>query len=413
MQEKKLVQINTVCNNSTGHIMREIQKKAEMKGYRTCAYVGRGRVYSDMRCVNFGNVMSFLIHVALNFLFDCQGKGSYFQTKKLIRMIKSENPDIIHLHNLHGYYIHIPTLMNFLQNDYLGEVVWTFHDLWPITGHCPYYVIANCDKWKTQCKQCPNKGNYPISIALDASKKNYQYKKKLFNLLTNLNIVVPSIWMQKQVQQSFLKGKNVHVIPNGINLEVYKYCFVPNVYNKYQIPAHKKVILGVASIWEKRKGLDVFLNLAKEIRSGNLEEYIIVLVGVSKKQINRLPAGVIGIQRTERVEELVALYSRADIFVNPSKEESFSLVTIEAMACGTPVIALDTSAVKELVSKETGIILHEPSIVDYVEMIKSIVHDRYDRNIIRTHVEQYSVDMMTEQILALYDKILCCNNKSG
>lgn len=398
-EKRKLVQINTVCNNSTGHIMHDIQKQASAAGWNTLSLVGRRKVYKDLPCEKYGSGLSFWMHVMITTLFDRQGHGSLLQTKRLVARLKEEDPDVIHLHNLHGYYLHIPTLFKFLKKEYKGKVFWTFHDLWPITGHCAYYTMAKCDKWKAECNKCPNKKVYPISWGLDQSKRNYLEKRKLFSGLERLEIITPSQWVAEQVKESFLKEMPIHVVSNGIDLEAFQYAEDDFIYEKYPIPRDKKIILGVASIWEKRKGLEDFLNIATVLP----EEYSIVLVGLSKKQMRNLPSNVIGISKTETKEELVVLYSMADVFLNPSREETFSLVTIEAMACGTPVIALDTSAVKELVNSENGIVVSNTDAQDYINAIKQLEMKTLNRDSIRATVLQYSENSMAEKILELYE----------
>lgn len=400
--KKKLVQINTVCNNSTGHIMHDIQRKAHEKGYDTLSFVGRRKVYTDLPCEKFGNPISFWIHVAINTAFDRQGHGSLLQTKRLVARLREEKPDVIHLHNLHGYYLHIPTLFRYLREEYTGKIFWTFHDCWPITGHCAYYVMAGCDKWKTQCKKCPNKKVYPISWGLDQSKRNFEEKKQLFTGLKHLEIITPSQWVADQVKESFLQDIPVHVVSNGINLDAFQYTEDDNIYEKYNIPRDKKIILGVASIWEERKGLQDFLELAKILP----EEYVIVLVSLSAKQMKQIPDNVIGIQRTETRKELIVLYSLADVFMNPSREETFSLVTIEAMACGTPVIALDTSAVKELVNDGNGIVLHDTAPQEYLKAIEQLQAKNLSREEIRSTVLHFSEKNMAEKVVELYENRL-------
>ena len=390
---KKLIQINTVCNGSVGNIMRQIQMAAQKEGYETISFYGRRKGYPDLPCERFGDFFSFWSHVVWTTITDRQGLGSYFVTKKMVRRLRKENPDIIHMHNLHGYYLNYPVLFKYLRNEYKGKIIWTLHDCWPITGHCPHFVIAKCEKWKSKCEKCPNKGVYPISWFLDSSEYNYKLKKGLFTGLDNMIITTPSKWMKEQIEQSFLKDTRIEVISNGIDLEVFYPREEYNLLQKYNIPEDKKIILGVASIWEERKGLGVFINLAKKID----ENYVIVLVGLRKYQISKMLPNMIGIERTESKEELAELYSRADVFMNPSEEESFSLVTVEAMACGTPVIVLDSSAVKELVDEEKGIVLHEPNIEKYVQIIKSCVKKKKVRN-----VEQYSSQLMQNYFLQIY-----------
>lgn len=397
--KKKLIQINTVCNGSTGNIMRQIQIEAQSQGYEAISFYGRRKGYADLSCEQFGSSVGFWAHVIWNTITDKQGTFSYFITKKMIKRLREESPDIIHLHNLHGYYLNVPLLFKYLREEFKGKIVWTFHDCWPITGHCPYFVLAKCDKWKTKCEKCPNKGNYPISWFMDSSKSNYELKKKLFSGFENMTIVCPSKWMQDIVKQSFLKDTQSVVVSNGIDLDVFYPRKTKTALKKYNIPEDKKVILGVASIWEERKGLGVFINLAKELD----ENYVIVLVGLNKVQKKMMLPNMIGIERTENRDELAEIYSRADVFLNPSEEESFSLVTIEAMACGIPVVALDSSAVKELVNDENGVVLHEPTMDEYKQAIKYCDRLKIRRESICRSVQRYSVGNMSEAVLKLYD----------
>lgn len=400
--KKKLVQINTVSNGSIGRIMKEIQRQAEADGIDTVSYIGRRKPYQGFKCEKFGNTVSFWIHVIINTVFDKQGYGSYFATKKLVRKLRKEKPDIIHLHNLHGYYLHIPMLIKYLKKEYQGKVFWTFHDCWPFTGHCPYFVMVKCDKWETECYNCPNKSQYPISWFFDASRSNYHEKKKWFTGIKDLTIIVPSQWMKGLVEKSFMKDYPIEVIANGVDLNVFHWHKSTSIRKRYHISFNKKILLGVAAVWSKRKGFDDFLELSKVLP----DEYVIVLVGVSRKQRLVLPENIIGILHTENQEELAELYSEACIFVNPSMEESFSLVTIEAMACGTPVIVLDTSAVKELVHKDNGIILHGYETENYLKAIMKINEAGMDRNQIAKSVVSYSADCFGKKVVEMYGQYL-------
>lgn len=397
---KKIIQINTVCNASTGKIMMDIQERAEEVGYETLSLVGRGKLCQNLRCEKYGGFFSFWSHVAINTVFDRQGYGSYFATRRLVNRLKEENPDIIHLHNLHGYYLYLPVLFRYLRNEFKGKIFWTFHDCWPITGHCAYFTMVNCDKWKEKCSNCPNKRQYPVSLILDASFKNYQEKKKMFIQLRNLKIIVPSEWMKSLVRQSFMKDYPVEVVNNGIDLERFRYSPNKGVLQKYNIPYEKKLLLGVANVWDKRKGIEDFIELSYRLP----KDYQIALVGLSKHQIINLPSSIIGVPKTDSVDELVAIYSQAYIFINPSKEESFSLVTVEAMACGTPVIALDTSAVKELICNENGIVLERVTCDDYLWAIEEIKKKNLRREKVRETVKKYSNEIMLDKIMELYEK---------
>lgn len=406
VMKKKLIQINTVCNGSTGNIMRQIQIEAQNQGYETISFHGRRKGYADLPCERFGSFVGFGAHVIWNIITDKQGQFSYFYTRKMLKRLRQERPDIIHLHNLHGYYLNYPLFFSYLREEFKGKIVWTFHDCWSVTGHCPYFVIAKCNKWKYGCSKCPNKGVYPISWFVDSSKANYVMKKKMFSGFSNMTIVCPSVWMQDIVKQSFLKDTLNVVVSNGIDFEVFYPRQSKRALEKYKIPTDKKVILGVANIWEERKGLGVFLNLAKELE----ENSIFVLVGLNTKQKKKMLPNMIGIERTENKDELAEIYTRADVFLNPSQEESFSLVTVEAMACGTPVVALDSSAVKELVNDENGIVLHEPDIKDYIRAITICEKKKACAEKIIESVQKYSVENMTRNIMKIYQEEINENN---
>lgn len=396
---KKIVQINTVCNTSTGKLMGDIQRKANASGWETLSIVGRRKPFSDLRCIKIGNGLSFWIHVGINTVFDRQGYGSYFATLKMIRRLRQENPDIIHLHNLHGYYINLPLLFEYLSKEFNGRIFWTFHDCWPFTGHCAYFTAADCSKWEKGCDKCPNKRIYPISLFADASQKNYSDKKRMFTGLKNLTILVPSKWMESMVRRSFFQKYPVITVNNGIDLKVFSYRKpLDELYEKYDISREKKIILGVANIWDARKGLSDFLELANKLPV----EYQIFLVGLSSGQMKKLPSNVRGIKRTEDIKELVMIYSLAHIFMNPSIEESFSMVTAEAIACGTPVIVLDTSAVKELVCQENGIVLKKHDVIDYLNAIRTLEERTLSREQISQTARKYDVDKYAKRIVDLY-----------
>ena len=412
MLTKSLVEINTVVNNSTGRIMHDIQREADISGLETLSIVGRRHVYTDVPCVKYGNAVSFWIHVIWTTLTDRHGLEpvlSVIYTRKMVRRIREANPDIIHLHNIHGYYLHYPTLMKYLAYEYKGKIIWTFHDLWPITGHCAYYSAVNCDKWMTGCNHCPNKKRYPVSLGLDGSRKNYEIKKELFTSLSNLTITVPSEWMASQVRQSFMGKYPVEVIHNGIDTAVFDHNRLitgldieSNKCADETACSDKKILLSVASIWDERKGLKDLVALSDNLS----DDYVMVIVGLSKHQISRLPKGVIGITRSENIDELVSLYSRAHIFINPSLEESFSLVTVEALSCGCPCIVLDTSAVAELVNDDNGVVLHSHKPEDYLDAIKSIENRGYSRESVRATALKYDNKYMLDGYMRLYGEVL-------
>lgn len=390
---KKIVQINSVCYGSTGKIMCDIASKLQNEDFESYCFFGRGNPNAELKCIKIGNKLSFYFHVLIA-RFGFNGYGSYFSTKKMIRKLKKINPDIIHLHNIHGYYLNFNLLFNFLKNKYKGRIIWTLHDCWAFTGHCPHFTIAKCNKWKTECSNCPQLSIYPRTF-FDNTKREHRLKKKLFLELPNLTIVTPSVWLKDLVKQSFFKNCNVQVINNGVDLNVFKPTYDKNIYDKYDIPKNKKVLLGVANVWEKRKGLNTFLELSKIIQS----DTIIVLVGLTKKQIKLLPDNIIGIEQTDNIYDLVKIYSISNVFLNPSLEETFSLVTIEAMACGTPVVVSKTSAIKNLVVPGVGEVVDQEKTQNYFDKICNL---SFDEKKINKHIQKYSNELNIKNYLNLY-----------
>ncbi|MBE6161614.1 MAG: glycosyltransferase [Firmicutes bacterium] len=364
---KKIIQINTVCYGSTGKVMKNIQKNAEEKGFKTLSIYGRGKGYNDLNCIKIGGFFSFWLHVILSTVFDSQGyHGSYFKTKKIVKILKKENPDVIYLHNIHGYYLNYPVLFNFLKNDYNGKIYWVFHDCWPFTGHCAYFTLKKCKRWKKECHNCPNKKVYPISLIFDNSKKNYLRKKEIFNSLTNVTIITPSDWLNHLVKKSFLKKYDVKTINNTIDESIFQSKKNDEILQKYNIDKSKKIVLGVANIWEERKGLNDFIKIATKLPN----DYQVVLVGISKRQKKKVPNNIICISRTENQNDLAVLYSSAYVFVNPTYEDNYPTVNLEAIACKTKVICYDTGGCKEQIINGKGFIVPVGNIN---KLIKGII----------------------------------------
>jgi glycosyltransferase involved in cell wall biosynthesis len=337
-------------------------------GWQSFIAFGRGRHTGNSRKFRIGSDAGLYANALLARLFDNEGFAAKHGTLQLIRHLESIKPDIIHLHNLHGYYLNIRLLFEYIAQTDI-PVVWTLHDCWPFTGHCTYFDHIRCDRWKTGCFSCPQKKEYPASFCRDNSEQNYLGKKQTFSSLKNIQLVTPSIWLAELVKYSFLAKYPVRVISNGINLQVFRPVPTHAVREKHQLGG-KKIILGVAGIWNERKGLKYFIELEKLI-SGNEQ---IVIIGLTKKQIRQLPIGILGLGRTESTGELAAWYSAADVFLNPSSEETFGLTTAEALACGTPVIVLDATASPELVSPETGLIFPKDDHLKLFDAVKEILN---------------------------------------
>jgi glycosyltransferase involved in cell wall biosynthesis len=368
MSMPKLLQICVEGNTgSTGTIAEAIGVIALNKQWTSYIAYGRFPRRSQSNLIKIGSDFDIYLHGIETRLFDRHGLGSRNATRNLIKQIETIQPDVIHLHHLHGYYINIVLLFEYLANAGI-PVVWTFHDCWSFTGHCSFFDKARCDKWKSECNNCPQIREYPQSLWLDRSKKNFYLKKELFTSVPQLTIVSVSRWLDGLVNQSFFKDTPHIVVYNGINLKTFK----PSrdfaaTKRKYKVEG-KFLILGVATTWDRRKGLSDFTELSKRLRENDQ----IILVGLNYKQIKALPENIIGISRTDNKEDLVELYSASDVFLNLSEEETFGLTTVEAMACGTPVIVYNKTASPELVERETGMIIEKGDIDGLISAIDTI-----------------------------------------
>ena len=396
---KKLVQINSVCNGSTGKIMGEIQRLANKNGYETLSLFGRRKPFIDLNCQKFGSNFSTLLHGGLTLLFNNHGMYSYFATKRLIRKLKRFNPDIIQLHNIHGYYLNYKLLFKYLKKDFTGKVFWTLHDCWTFTGHCAHFDYIKCEKWKNSCYNCPQIKKYPVSLFFDTSKKEYKRKKECFNGVNDLTLITPSKWLKDLVSLSYLNSYPVVVINNGIDLNIFKTNIDLSIRNKYSIPTDKKIILGVSSVWNKMKGLDDFHKLSKDIQ----DNMLIVLVGLTEKQIKSMPNNIIGIKRTDNQDDLVKLYSLADVFVNPTLEDTYPTVNIEAIACGTPVVTYDTGGCKEQISEKTGFVCE--NYEDLVKKINYCIKKDFKKNSFSNKevIQKFDSSFCYKKYIDLYD----------
>ncbi|MDZ7693164.1 MAG: glycosyltransferase [Balneolaceae bacterium] len=363
----KVLQINKSVNTgSTGRITEEIGQKLIDQGHNSyIAYSTLGSNGSSSNLIKIGNKIDVYMHGLKTRLFDLHGFGSKHVTRNLISKIDDINPDVIGLHNLHGYYLNVEVLFNYLKKSKL-PVIWTLFDCWAFTGHCTYFESIGCERWIDGCYACPKKNSYPASYGLDNSKNNYKNKRELFTGLDNLTIVTHSEWLRDLVKRSFLKEYPVKVIRSGVDLKT----FDVNKDTPDRIKElDKKVILGVANLWNARKGLNTFLQLNNRLD----DSYQIVLIGLSDKQKASLPENVIGLSRTENVEQLASYYKAADVFVNPTTADNFPTTNLEALACGTPVVTYNTGGSPEAVDEDTGSVVCKGNFNKLVKAINSIL----------------------------------------
>ena len=376
MSMPKVLQINTCLTQSTGRIAQQIGEKAIDEGWESyIAYPARVQeTESKSSLIKIGTRLDQYFHALLSRLFDCCGFLSFRATNQLISTIRAIQPDIIHLHNIHGYYLNIPLLFDFFKKAGI-PVVWTLHDCWGFTGHCVHYTSANCYKWRTGCYSCPRKKSYPASLLLDRSRHNYELKKRAYSNIRNLTIVPVSFWLGEVVNQSILNKYPIKVIQNGIDINTFspREERVKDIKQKYNIKG-KFIILGVATGWSEEVGLSTFIRLRKELPA----DYSIVMVGCTPEIRNRLPDGIICIERTNDTEELAAIYTASDVLFNGSYQETFGLVTAEAMACGTPVIVYNSTACPEIVNNERGRIIPVGDfrrLIKAIESMRNLTHD--------------------------------------
>lgn len=352
----RIVQINGGAKGSTGKIMMGIAEVARAQGHEVmCASpitTTNRDAGEDCGYYRIGTFNSRRVNVALARITGFNGCFAWFETYKLLKKIDEFKPDIIHFHNLHDSYINLPMLFSYIKKHDI-PVVWTLHDCWAFTGHCPHFTIAKCDKWKTGCHGCKQYKDYPASI-FDNSELMWKLKKKWFTGVKNMTIVTPSEWLAGLAKESYLKEYPIRVINNGIDLNVFKPT-KSDFREKYGISPSECIILGVSFGWNYKKGLDCFVKLRNELN----EQYRIVLVGTDSSIDKKLPSGIVSIHRTQNQKELAEVYSAADVFFNPTREEVLGLVNLESLACGTPVVTFNTGGSPECIDEYSGIIVEE------------------------------------------------------
>lgn len=398
----KIFQICVEGNRgSTGIIAEGLGKTLISNGWDSYIAYGRFKRPSKSKTIRIGSKFSILFHGLITRMFDMHGFGSRIATLILVKKIKRIKPDIIHLHHIHGYYINFIVLFNFLRKEKI-PVVWTFHDCWSITGHCTHFDFIKCDKWETECYKCPQINEYPKSFFWDGSKRNYHIKKRLFNSLENMTIVSVSRWLEDIVSRSFLKEIPSKVILNGIDTSLFS---PKNVISKRNEFNGKFIMIGVASNWNDRKGLSDFIKLSKLISNND----VIILIGLKKSQIRKLPKNIVGISKTESQIELRDYYNLSDVFLNLSVEETFGLTTAEALACGTPGIVYNSTASPELIDSKTGIVVKKGSIQALLSAVKEVKEkgrSYYSESCRKRAIKLFNKDIQFMEYFKLYKNIL-------
>ncbi|MBP3890750.1 MAG: glycosyltransferase [Solobacterium sp.] len=394
----KVALINSVAGfGSTGRIVDAL---ASLEGIQGKIYYGRKENLAKAETFRMTHFLGNVHHVIQTFLFDTHGFHNQEETKKLIADLKEFQPDVIHLHNLHGYYLNVELLFAYLKET-KTKVIWTLHDCWTFTGHCAHYEAIECEKWKVECKDCPALRQYPSTWNGSHVKDNYYRKKEVFTSLPieQLTIVTPSEWLKAQVKQSFLKDYEVKVIPTGIDLMKFKP--IKSSFRKENHLEDKTVLLAVSSVWTKEKGLSDLQALSHRLK----ENEIFVVVGISEKQKKGFnERNTILIQRTNAIQELCALYSMADVLLNLTYQDTFPTVNIEALACGCPVLTYQTGGSPEILDENTGWVVEKGNLDKVQEVINQleITNKEKKKQMCVEKASYYTVDRMLKAYQVLY-----------
>ena len=393
----RILYINSVPYGSTGNIMFSLADYMAENGHET--YCTAGFTFCGCKRDDFfitSGVFEKFLHKQLAYLNGRTGFYSDGATKRLLRFLDSFSPDVIHLHNLHCWFVNIQMLFSYIKQNNI-PIVWTLHDSWAFTGHCAHFEAVGCDRWKNGCGNCIQTGEYPASLK-DVSAEMYALKKEIFTGVKNMNIVTPSNWLCDRVKESFLSLYPVTVINNSVDTDIFK----PKVSDfkaRYGLGS-KNVILGVAHEWNHKKGIDVFAELAQRLG----DRYAIVLVGTDKNTEKTLPKNIISIRKTTDRDALAEIYSAADVFVNPTREDTFPTVNMEAVASGVPVVTFDSGGSPEIIDESCGITVKKNDVDALEAAILRVLRDRpFSPDACVMRAKKFSRDNFFENYLRLYE----------
>lgn len=398
---KRIVALNTYSSGSTGTIMQGIARKAAENGYEYKMFVGFGArpLFEGANIAAINTRRGARVAELLSKLTGLEGRFARRATRKLIKNIKAENPSVIHLHNLHYSYVNLPMLFRFIKKSGI-PVVWTLHDCWAFTGHCPHFTYQKCEKWKDGCHGCPRYNLYPRSL-YDNSKFLWRWKKKWFSGLQNLTIVTPCEWMNTPLKESFLKDYPIVTVYNGIDLDAFKPT-KGDFREKHGIGKEEKLVLGVSSVWNERKGLDVFTDLAAKLP----KNYRIALVGLDSATAAKLPENITALGRIEGVSELAGAYSAADLFLNPTREDTFPTVNLEALACGIPVVTFKAGGSAECLDKTCGRAVECDDIAALIGAVTEICEQKpFSADSCRKRADVFKAETQFEKYLEIYKSV--------
>lgn len=392
----KIVQINATCGiGSTGKICVGISELLDVGGIENYILYS-SKSNGDPHGVSCSSDGYIKLQACKSRLLGNYGFNSRKATRRMLGELDRLAPDLVHLHNIHGHDCDLEMLLTYFKEK-KTKLLWTFHDCWSFTGYCTYFDLVKCNKWKTGCGTCPQRSAY--SWLFDKSDTLYRKKKALAKGL-DLTVVTPSGWLADVVKQSFFGEYPIHVIYNGIDLSVFKP--TPSDFRQRYGLENKKLLLGVSVEWGTRKGLDVFLTLAKRLPP----DYRIVLVGTDDTVDRLLPDGVISIHRTQNQRELAEIYTAADVFVNPTRDEVFGLVNAEALACGTPGITFASGGSPECYDETCGSVVACDDVDGLLREILRVCEDApYSLDACIRKAQDFDRNLRFKEYLDLYERV--------
>ena len=404
----KVVQINGVSSSgSTGKIVTQlsiVMRENNIENYIiSSGYKEKTKADNVYFC---SSNIGVKLHQTFGVLCGNSGFHSPIATYKTISFIKKTKPDVVHLHNIYSYFLNVEKLLLYLKKSGI-PVVWTMHDFWAITGHCTHFESVGCDKWKTQCGKCPQKNLFPYSKFFDRSKSLHKKKRKIFQGWDNLHIVTVSNWVKSRVEQSYLADKSITPIYNGIDLNTFRKKQV----NRPTWMKGKFVILGVSMGWNSKKGLDDFVKLSQKLD----DDEIIMLIGLTDKQIKVLPDNIIGIKRTASADELCDYYNMADVYVSASVEETMGLTVVEAMACGTPAVVYNKTALPELICDGCGFVCEYgvDCLYEGIQKVRQKMKTDFSDKCVSFVSKNFDKQNQYEKYCDLYKEIVGINNSEA
>ncbi|MBQ0099341.1 MAG: glycosyltransferase [Firmicutes bacterium] len=395
----RVLQINAVCGNgSTGLIVKDIASQVEKNGDEAFVAFQNGQASKNFYV--FNNKFDEKLHALYTRIFGKQGYASKRETKKFLKWVSEIKPDIVHLHNLHGNYINLPMLLNYLSKNDIATVV-TLHDCWFFTGKCTHYVEYKCDRWQESCGKCPQKHANINSIFFDKSSKVLFDREKLFVSIPRLKIVGCSKWIAEECKKSKLKNCDITYIHNGVDTSIFKP--TNNEFRKKNNLEDKFVVLGFANKWGQERNREAVLYIISTLK----EDERIVLVGCDNKMMDNFSKfdNVICVGFIKDRNELADIYSSCDVFLNLTHADTLPTVNMESICSGTPVITYDVCGSPELVDSGSGFVVPENDYIAIVEAKNFIKFKNFNIEIEKYH-EKFSKTNNYLKYIDVYKELL-------